>query len=108
MVLVQPMGIDCLYILMGKLFAEIELRSELTKAIDHGTLYASIGINHVIGKGSIDVLVDHIKNNSYSYLMTGIDQAFQSLYATSTLVGREVVQRPIAPVKVQLQTGDRQ
>src|SRR6266568_10346 len=101
------MGVDCLYIVMGELLAEIELRAELTKTIDHGTLYASVSINYVVGEGPIDVLVDHIKNNCYSRLVTGIGQAFQSLYATPTLVGREVVQWPIAPVKVQFQTGDR-
>ena len=87
MVLVQPMGVDCLNILVGELFAEIELWAEFTKTIDHGTLYTSVGINHVVGEGSIDVLVDHIKNNGYSHLVTGIDQAFQSLYAAPTLVG---------------------
>src|SRR5690348_3751782 len=101
------MRVDCLHIVMGKLLAEIELRTKLTKTIDHGTRYASVGIHHVVGEGSIDMLVDHIKNNGYSRLVTGIDQAFQSLSSAPTLVRCEVVQWPIAPVKVQLQTADR-
>src|SRR5205807_10189383 len=106
-VLVEPMKVRRLDVLVGKLLIEIERWTEGTVPIDHGTFNTCRIVDQVVGKAGIDMLIDNIKNDSDASLMAGIDQALQSMYSPPALVGSEIVQRPIAPVKIQLQTRDR-
>jgi len=106
MVLVKPVKVRRLDILTGKLLAEVNLGAERTSPIDHGTQKASILVDQMVGEGRINVLIDYIENDRDSCMMAGIDQTLESLHATPTFTRSKVVQRPIPPVEVQLQTRD--
>src|SRR5437764_75241 len=106
-VLVEPMKVRRLDVFVGKLLIEIERWTEGTVPIDHGTFNTCRIVDQVVGKAGIDMLIDNIKNDSDASLMAGIDQALQSLYSPPALVGSEIVERPIPPVEIQLQTRDR-
>ena len=52
------------------------------------------------------MLIDDIENYGDVDGVTGVDEAPQTVTATELRVGREVVQRAIAPVEIKLDAGD--
>src|ERR1700682_947450 len=58
--LVQPVMVDRLDIVAGKLFLIVDFGPKWTISARHGALYACIPIDHMIGKARINMLIDHI------------------------------------------------
>ena len=58
-------------------------------------------IDELVGKGRIDVLVHNVKDDGDVDDVAGVDQAFQTVGTTKARVGREVMQRAIAPVEIE-------
>src|ERR1051326_285738 len=55
----------------------------------------------------IHVLIDHVEDDCYVVGMASVDEPFEADSTTPAGVGREVVQRSVAPIEIRLEAGDR-
>ena len=106
-VLLQQVAGHRVHVVAGELLAVVHDRPEGSLAADHRARDAGVEVDLVVGEGGVDVLEDDVQDHCHPLGVAAVDQVLQASRPARPLIGRQVVQRPVSPVEVQLQAGDR-
>ena len=60
----------------------------------------------MIGERTIDMLVDDVEDHRDTLGMAGVGQRLQSVRTAERGMRREIVQRPVSPIEIELRAGD--